>query len=118
LELSGNLAEQGDGRRYLAVPYVEKDQAKALGARWDPNAKAWYDPGPGINSQLDKWLRDPTIPLVVTPAPVARVAGRKYLKVPYASKDEAKSLGAKWDKEAKLWYDPTGTNDALSKWSE
>ena len=27
---------------YLAVPYAEKDQAKALGARWDPAVKKWY----------------------------------------------------------------------------
>jgi antirestriction protein ArdC/phage/plasmid primase-like uncharacterized protein len=29
-------------RLYLAVPYGEKDQAKALGAAWDRAAKAWY----------------------------------------------------------------------------
>ncbi len=27
---------------YLNVPYEEKDKAKALGARWDKNAKKWY----------------------------------------------------------------------------
>ena len=27
---------------YLAVPYAEKEQAKAVGARWDRAAKSWY----------------------------------------------------------------------------
>ncbi len=113
LRLSASF--QADGRRYLAVPYAEKDQAKALGARWDPSAKSWYDPGPDINAQLNKWLKDPSIPTIVPP--VKKVAERKYLKVPYANKDEAKSLGAKWDRQAKLWYDPVGSNPSLEKWS-
>ena len=115
LRLSASLVEQGDGRRYLAVPYAEKVQAKALGAKWDPNAKSWYDPGPDINAQLNKWLKDPVTPTIV--APVIKVAERKYLNVPYANKDEAKSLGAKWDMQAKLWYDPVGSNPSLEKWS-
>lgn len=31
-------------------------------------------------------------------------AGRIYLRVPYAQKDEAKSMGAKWDSQSKKWY--------------
>lgn len=47
-------------RTYLAVPYIEKNEAKALGAKWDKNAKSWYAPE-GINideSGLSKWLID------------------------------------------------------------
>ncbi len=29
-------------RIYLTVPYDEKDQAKALGAKWDGVVKKWY----------------------------------------------------------------------------
>lgn len=29
-------------RLYLDVPYKEKDEAKSLGARWDPEKKKWY----------------------------------------------------------------------------
>ena len=29
---------------YLNVPYIEKDEAKNLGARWDPQRKKWYAP--------------------------------------------------------------------------
>jgi putative DNA primase/helicase len=31
-------------RVYLAVPYEAREQAKALGARWDREAKSWYVP--------------------------------------------------------------------------
>ena len=30
------------------------------------------------------------------------------LQVPYSQKDEAKSLGAKWDRENKVWFIPDG----------
>lgn len=35
----------------LKVPYAEKDQAKQLGARWDPARKLWY-----IDDKLDAGL--------------------------------------------------------------
>ena len=31
-----------------------------------------------------------------------------YLNVPFEEKDDAKEKGAKWDKDKKLWYAPTG----------
>ncbi|EJF82643.1 zincin-like metallopeptidase domain-containing protein [Bartonella rattimassiliensis] len=33
-----------------------------------------------------------------------------FLNVPYYQKEEAKKLGAKWDKDAESWYVPVGTN--------
>src|SRR6516225_6281568 len=42
-------------RTYLAVPYEERDQAKAIGARWDAVKKAWYV-GPGVEPEkIAKW---------------------------------------------------------------
>jgi putative DNA primase/helicase len=41
-------------RTYLAVPYEEKDQAKALGAKWDRKAKSWYTQD-NDNADLIKW---------------------------------------------------------------
>ena len=31
-----------DCRLYLKVPFADKDEAKKLGARFDPDRKAWY----------------------------------------------------------------------------
>ncbi len=36
----------GDVGAHLDVSYGEKDQAKALGARWDQAARRWCDPAP------------------------------------------------------------------------
>ncbi|MCF3262337.1 zincin-like metallopeptidase domain-containing protein [Escherichia coli] len=52
--------------------------------------------------------------------PEKPMQSRTYLAVPYAEKNEAKALGAKWDKEAKSWYAPEGVDVAtsgLARWS-
>ena len=39
------------------------------------------------------------------------------LKVPFNEKDQAKSLGARWNAEAKLWYVPQGVDATpFEKW--
>ena len=45
-----------DDRTYLAVPYDEKDDAKALGAKWDRQAKAWYVPAGMDLEAFAPWL--------------------------------------------------------------
>ncbi len=43
-------------KTYLAVPYHQKNQAKAAGARWDRQAKLWYAlPGADL-AKLEAWL--------------------------------------------------------------
>lgn len=48
--------------RYLDVPYKKKDEAKALGARWDPKARLWFAPwGGSENEELTKRWPHPYI---------------------------------------------------------
>jgi len=42
----------------LIVPYAEKDQAKALGARWDAAGKTWYVPAGLMLEPFECWLPD------------------------------------------------------------
>lgn len=42
-------------RLYLKVPYSEKDDAKALEARWDPERKEWYIDNSKIYHLFRKW---------------------------------------------------------------
>ncbi|MHB1569774.1 MAG: DUF5710 domain-containing protein [Solirubrobacteraceae bacterium] len=42
-------------REYLAVPYDEKDAAKGLGARWDPDAQRWFIPAGVDPERLARW---------------------------------------------------------------
>lgn len=53
--------QQPPARAWLDVPYAEKDAAKALGARWDPQTKRWYDPRPPSDG-LDRWAQLPDVP--------------------------------------------------------
>ncbi|MEU2349895.1 DUF5710 domain-containing protein [Modestobacter sp. NPDC049651] len=42
-------------RLWLDVPYAEKDQAKAAGARWDQEARRWYAPRADLLPGLARW---------------------------------------------------------------
>ena len=48
-------------RIWLDVPFSQKDPAKAADARWDPVARRWYAPRPGITG-LAPWLAKPPVP--------------------------------------------------------
>ena len=48
--------DNNNARQYLAVPYSEKDQAKAAGARWDNAAKSWYVGEHADIRALQRWL--------------------------------------------------------------
>ncbi len=42
---------------YLDIPYREKDEAKSLGAKWNPKVKKWYaDCSPEEYVKFSKWL--------------------------------------------------------------
>ena len=40
----------------LTVPYAEKDEAKALGARWNPAKRRWYVPDGVAPAAFEKWV--------------------------------------------------------------
>ena len=41
--------------KYLHVPYREKDEAKALGARWDAARRMWYAPRGSDLARFRRW---------------------------------------------------------------
>jgi hypothetical protein len=41
---------------FLNVPYAEKDDARALGARWNPGRKRWYVPDGVAPEPFQKWM--------------------------------------------------------------
>lgn len=44
---------------------------------------------------------------------------RTYINVPYREKDEAKGLGARWDRQQQSWFVPPGVDTApFAKWSQ
>lgn len=48
-------------RIWLDVPFSEKDAAKTAGARWDPAARRWYAPRPGMHA-LETWAATEPLP--------------------------------------------------------
>ena len=134
--------EKPHERRYLDVPYEERREAKAAGAKWDRDAKRWYAPEDLEDlSGLDRWKSREQVPKypgfklrpILTKEPRARSerdheafrkrkvleeSARLYLDVPYEERKEAKTAGAKWDPKAKRWYVPQDLEDAsgLDRW--
>lgn len=53
---SGRTGNDNSDVTYLNVPFSEKDEAKALGARWDKNARKWYVPAGIPLEQFSKWI--------------------------------------------------------------
>lgn len=114
---------QADARTYITVPFKEKEQAKAHGAKWDRQKSSWYIP-PGVPKEpFVKWTAPTPAQDAPVPAPesaqatAAPAAERVFLAVPYEQRAEAKTLGAKWDKGAKSWYAPAGaTLEQFVKW--
>jgi hypothetical protein len=45
------------------------------------------------------------------------LAAKVWLQVPYGEKEPAKKAGARWDREAKSWFAPAGTDlEPLARW--
>ena len=44
-----------DSKTYLNVPFAQKDEAKALGARWDAIKKKWFVPADKDITLFAKW---------------------------------------------------------------
>lgn len=73
-------------RYYLEVPYEDRENAKALGARWDIKRRLWYVRDLATYEQCRRWK-----PIEI------------YLNVPFDEKEDAKARGAKFDTGKKKW---------------
>jgi hypothetical protein len=52
------LYKMADSKIYLNVPFAQKDEAKALGARWDGTQKKWHAPANKDITLFAKWKAD------------------------------------------------------------
>lgn len=75
----------------LKVPFNEKDQAKALGARWNAEAKQWYVPQGVDSAAFSQWFTD-------TPsAPVNNTQPKSMSKVVASSSANEQSFDGDMD---------------------
>lgn len=49
----------------LNVPYSQKDEAKSLGAKWNPKLKKWYTDTPNEYHKFRKWFKNQSTNLIV-----------------------------------------------------
>ena len=122
------MEKSADGRVPLDVPFTEKGEAKALGAKWDAGNKSWYAPAGADLEKLHKWMPAPAQEQaqasIQDKSPIPEKTAvpdnvRVPLYVPFTEKGEAKALGAKWDVGSKSWYAPAGADlDKLQKWMQ
>ena len=107
-----------DDKILINVPFKEKEEAKALGAKWDRQEQSWYIPANVDPPPFSKWMQGEVSSVEGTKVDVAKADGRQYLAVPYGEHTAAKALGAKWDKAAKSWYVGQEADVAkLERWS-
>lgn len=59
-------------RTNLKVPFAEKDEAKKLGARWDPRRKVWYIEGHLDAALFAKWQPTPHDASAGVPSPAQK----------------------------------------------
>jgi ribonuclease HI len=85
------------------VTFSNKDKAKSIGAKWNVNKKYWYVPentSLDIIEKLEALSKEPCEEVKVD----SNSMQKTYIKVSFAKKDKAKSLGARWDPSVKSWY--------------
>ena len=100
---------------WIDVPYSQKDEAKALGARWDRQEQSWYVPAGVDPAPFARWT--PATALQARPRQPQAIPQRQYLAVPYGERVAAKAAGAVWDKAAKSWYaGPKADMAKLKRW--
>jgi len=70
-------AVTSEEKTYINVPFKEKNEAKALGARWDRQEVSWYVPAGVDLAQFSKWPKrgaDEPTEAEAVPATIAQVA--------------------------------------------
>lgn len=65
---------------YLEVPYKEKNQAKAAGAKWDGTEKSWYAPAGTDLGPLRAWLPKEAVKDLPQPEPVITATQEDYVR--------------------------------------
>lgn len=119
----------------LNTPYAEKNQAKALGAKWDNANKTWYAPAGLDLNKFEKWLpkekeqsKQSSDKLANSPAQTPQgqtnaipQAQRLYLYTRPSDNEKMQELKAqgiiKFDLPNKLWYAHKDNAEAVKEWT-
>ncbi|MBM0557860.1 DUF1738 domain-containing protein [Pseudomonas sp. PA-7-1E] len=109
-------AAQHAGKQAVYVQLDDGRRAWGFGATDEAAEKSAVTQAQHVGLDADRQASRP----VLHEQPEKPMPARTYLAVPFAEKNEAKALGAKWDKDAKSWYAPEGVDVAtsgLARWN-
>lgn len=76
-------------RFYINVPYAEKDQAKVLGARWDPDVRRWYYTENQDALLFSKWFHETKSVDVLKSEAGVRMTLKEFLARNYSKQAKA-----------------------------
>jgi len=94
----------------LKVSHQDKDKAKSVGAEWDGEKRTWYATRGTEASKIKEWIPDDFFLKTELGDPSEkRLAHDTFLVVLNNEVDAVRKIGAKWDKEKKLWFAEEGT---------
>lgn len=89
-------------RKDLKVPFAEKDEAKRLGARWDPARKVWYVENKADLAPFSRWMPTDFKEVPVDPAPAKPAAAGS----PQKSGSGTVVVGSKYVAQARVCICP------------
>ncbi len=95
-----SVHDDSENRRYLDSEFHQKEEVKALGAKWDNIKRKWYVTESVFfqnEAEITPWLSGPE-------SSQNQSAERIYLDCEFEEKDQVKALGARWDKAVRKWY--------------
>jgi hypothetical protein len=104
--IEASINETGNAdleRRYLAVPFSDKDCVKFLGARWDSAARKWFVPD-GIYMFPFRFWRNESESYF---SDDEHEQPKAYLDVLFETNYELERLGARWDDATRRYYVPS-----------
>ncbi|MGJ0637228.1 zincin-like metallopeptidase domain-containing protein [Xenorhabdus bovienii] len=102
---------------FINVTYAEKDEAKALGAKWDRQEQLWFIPAGKDTQPFARWMNPPALSSELSQGEPEKKEIKAYLAIPFGEHKVAKSAGALWDKTAKSWYaGPKADMSKLERW--
>lgn len=101
----------------LVTEFSDRAKVKELGAKWNRDDKVWFVPAGTDLAPFAKWLQPAEEAQEQTQPLISETDTQ--LNTKFSDRAEVKELGAKWDKDAKKWTVPAGTDlRPFSKWLE
>lgn len=79
----------------LKVPFNEKDQTKALGARWNAESKHWYVPQGVDTAPFEKWVTNSPAPTKAATKLVAKANNTITTTQDQSLNDDMDAINAK-----------------------